>query len=175
MNNIQKSTQNIPHQNLILGIDPGYDRVGVSIIAFTEGRDELVFSTCIETDKKTDNNKRIANIAFEIDSIIKKYNPICMGIESLFLFKNHKTVIQVSEARGVIKYIAEQNNIKIIELTPMQVKSSVAGDGHASKTQVEYMVRNILRLGYEGKIIDDEVDAMAIALTTRLHNKAQNL
>lgn len=167
--------ENKIQNNIILGIDPGYDRVGICVLDVENGKDRLIFSTCVQTDKKSDSNKRIAQIAFEVESVIQKYKPVCMGIESLFLFKNQKTVIQVAEARGVIKYVAEKCGLKIIEPTPMQIKSSIAGDGHADKSQVEYMVRNILNLGYEGKIIDDEIDAMAIALTTRLFYKSLKL
>lgn len=159
------------NQNYILGIDPGFDRVGVCILENENGKENLIFSTCIFTDKKLPDFKRVAQIAFELESVIEKYKPVVMGIESLFLFKNQKTVIGVAEARGVIKYIAEKNNLEIIELTPMQIKNSLTGHGHADKTQVEYMVRNILKLGSEGKIIDDEIDAIAIALTTALFYK----
>lgn len=177
-NDIITSTKNKSQDSkLILGIDPGYDRVGIAVLDIEKGKDKLIFSTCIETErklegKKLEDSKRVAHIAHELESVIEKYKPTCVGVESLFLFKNQKTVIQVAEARGVIKYICEKNNLKIIELTPMQVKSSIAGDGHADKKQVEYMVRNILKLGEEGKIIDDEIDAIAIALTARLYVKS---
>jgi crossover junction endodeoxyribonuclease RuvC len=148
-----------------LGIDPGYDRVGVSILKKLGYNDTLLFSTCIITDKKADKIQRYLHISRDLNHIIDKYNPEVLGIESLFLFKNHKTVIAVAEAIGMIKYICAVRNIKIVELTPMQVKSSLTGNGHADKSQVEYMVRQILKLDKNIKIIDDELDAMAIGLT----------
>ncbi len=152
-------------KRIYIGIDPGYDRVGVAVLERFNNLDNLLYSTCILTDKKDDKNKRMLKVAENINIILDIYKPEVLAIESLFLFKNHKTVIGVAEAIGVIKYLAGVRGIKIIELTPMQVKSSLSGDGHADKSQVEYMVRQILKLSNEKKIIDDELDAMAIALT----------
>ncbi len=152
------------NSNLVLGIDPGYDRVGIAIIDKTNNIDKLVFSTCILTDKKSKDYERINQIVNELESVIKKYKTHVLNIETLFMFKNQKTVMSVSEARGAIKYICHKNDLIINEFTPMQVKSSLTGNGHAEKSQVEYMVRNILKLEKDKKYLDDEIDAMAVAL-----------
>ena len=157
--------------NYILGIDPGYDRVGIAVTGYENGKDILIYSECIITDKKLKDYERVKVVCDAIEKVIEKYNLVCAGVESLFMFKNQKTVMGVSEARGAIKYILHKNKIEIVELTPMQIKSSVAGHGHAEKQEVEYMIRNILSLEKDKKIIDDEIDAMAIALTTRLFFK----
>ena len=162
---------NITEPQIVLGIDPGYDRVGVCIISSDRGVDTLMYSTCIMTDKKMEDYQRVEVVCDELQKIAEEYKPVCAGIETLFVFKNQKTVMGVSEARGAIKYILNKNKIKIIELTPMQVKSSVCGDGHSHKDQINYMVRNILKIDMNKKIIDDEIDAMAIALTARLFYK----
>ena len=135
------------------------------------GKDKLIYSECITTDKKLKDYERVKTVCDALEKVIQKYKPVCVGIETLFVFKNQKTVMAVSEARGAIKYILNKNNINMIELTPMQVKSSICGDGHADKNQVNYMVRNILKIDTSKNIIDDEIDAMAIALTTRLFYK----
>jgi crossover junction endodeoxyribonuclease RuvC len=158
---------------IMLGIDPGYDRVGIAIINKINNKENLIFSTCIKTNRKDIHTQRLKQIAIELSEIIIKYTPSHACIEELFVFKNQKTVMQVAEARGVMSYICEINNIKISELTPMQIKSSVAGHGHADKTQVEYMVKNILGINKKNiaiskdfdKKIDDEIDAMAIAIS----------
>ncbi len=151
-------------ERTVIGVDPGYDRVGVSIIKKDGINDILIFSTCIETNKKDLHDIRIMGIYKKIEAILKKYNPELMVIESLFIFKNQKTVMKVSEARGVIILCASLKKIPILELTPMQIKNSVAGDGHADKKQVKYMVEKILKTNFNDKILDDEIDAIACGL-----------
>lgn len=150
--------------NIILGVDPGYDRVGISIISKKDNKETLLFSTCIETSKKETHSQRLLYIANELEKIIKKNKAKRACIETLFLFKNQKTVMRVSEARGVIIYICEKNNLDILELTPMQIKNNVTNNGHADKKQVKYMVERILNMEFDKKILDDEIDAIACGL-----------
>jgi crossover junction endodeoxyribonuclease RuvC len=152
-------------ERIIIGIDPGYDRVGVSIIKKDGTQDILVFSVCIETNKKDLPDKRILDIYNQINIILDKYKPELMCIESLFIFKNQKTVMRVSEARGAIILCASIKNIKVLELTPMQIKNSIAGDGHADKKQVKYMVEKVLKIKFNDEILDDEIDAVACGLS----------
>ena len=53
---------------------------------------------------------------------------------------------------------------ELFEYTPMQIKASIAGYGHAKKYQVQEMVKMILNMP---DIIrpDDAADAVAVALT----------
>ncbi len=154
-------------EKIILGIDPGYDRLGVSIISSSLGKQTLLFSCCIETDKKAAFSKRLLHLAEELEKVILKHKPKYLGIESLFVTNNQKTAMRVSEARGVIMYIAERFNLEIHEYTPMQIKSAVASSGRADKKQVEFMVKNILKIKDSDlkNTLDDEVDAMACAIT----------
>ena len=69
----------------------------------------------------------------------------------------------VSQARGVVLYTAQKNNIPILEFTPLQVKSFICGYGKAEKKQVQYMVQKIFRLKSAPKP-DDAADALAVAL-----------
>jgi crossover junction endodeoxyribonuclease RuvC len=166
---------------IMLGIDPGYDRVGVSVINKINNKENLIFSTCVITNKKESHAKRIRFIADNLLEIINKYKPSHACIETLFLFKNQKTVMAVAEARGVINYICEINNIKVLELTPMQIKANIAGHGHADKEQVKYMVQNILnaksweseKLESFDKKIDDEIDAIAIGISGLAYLKSE--
>lgn len=45
----------------ILGIDPGFDRLGVCIIDKEGTKETLVYSTCVTTDKKDPFEKRFTN------------------------------------------------------------------------------------------------------------------
>ena len=86
-----------------------------------------------------------------------------MAIEKLFYNNNAKTVIDVSQARGVIMLAAQKNAVPAFEYTPLQVKQAVVGYGKAEKHQVISMVTTILKLPAPPKP-DDTADAVAIAI-----------
>lgn len=85
------------------------------------------------------------------------------AVEKIFFFKNQKTIISVSEMRGVILAALELSNVPLYEFTPLQVKQSVSSYGRAGKDQVQRMVKLILGLEADIKP-DDAADGLAIAI-----------
>lgn len=133
-----------------------------------------IIGTDATKEVQSDMLLRLDILKFELSSIFMKYKIDIVSVETLFFFKNQKTVIQVAQARGVILQTCFENTgkdkSKIFEFTPMQVKMFIAGNGHANKGQVEKMVR--LHLNIEDKIRpDDAADAVAIAIVAGLHVK----
>ncbi|MFT5280787.1 MAG: crossover junction endodeoxyribonuclease RuvC [Flavobacteriaceae bacterium] len=162
------SLQNkIPTPQIICGIDPGYDRIGVAIISGNKKKPEVVFSTCIETVKEESLPERLLFLGISLKNILLKYKPDIVAIEDLFLFKNHKTVMGVSQARGVLLYQSLLLGIPCVEYTPLQIKSAVCGYGRADKKQVQEMVTILTGKQKEKGVHDDEFDAIAIALTAQ--------
>ncbi len=157
----------------ILGIDPGYDRCGVAIIEGKMQSPKLVFSCCIETNKKKTFSERIEFIFNTLNEIIREYKPTELSIEDLFFTTNQKTAIKVAEARGICLLAGQINKLKIGEYTPLQVKTYLTSYGKADKKQVYFIVEKILKLDFKNLEIkkewskkqDDEIDAIAIALT----------
>ncbi len=149
----------------ILAIDPGFERVGIAVIEKTNlKKDLLVFSTCFKTSAKITFAERLKNIGLELEKIINKYKPEVLAIEKLYFTTNQKTVMGVSEARGVMVYVASKNNLVVYEYTPPQIKVAVTGYGKASKENVMSMVPKLIDI--KEKInSDDELDAIAIGLT----------
>ena len=78
--------------------------------------------------------------------------------------------MHVSEARGVVIYESINANLKIFEATPPQIKLAVAGDGRADKNQIIKMVKMLVKID-NTKMSDDELDAIAIALTANAYLK----
>lgn len=144
----------------ILGIDPGFGRMGCAVLE----KDKIIYSTCLISDKKLPYEKRLFYLGEKIKKIINKYKPDVIAVEKVFFFKNQKTALQISEVRGMIFYLAASKKIPIKEFTPLQVKISLTGYGRAEKQQVQKMVQAILKTKEMPKQ-DDEIDAMAIALT----------
>lgn len=152
---------------IILGIDPGYDRMGVCVLEKTSNiENKILYSECLESDKKKGINERIFEIGKEVKKIIKKYNPTELAIEKLFFTTNQKTVMGVSEARGAVIFLSQGLGLKIFEYTPLQIKIALTGYGKAEKDQIYFMLKQLLKINKnEKKKIDDEYDAIAVAYT----------
>ncbi len=166
---------------IILGIDPGYGRLGYAVLKKSDpssdeasNKEELLDYSCIETDPKKEHNKRILEITNNIEKIIKKYKPEILSIEKLFFTKNQKTALQVSEIKGIIIYICLKNKMKIAEFTPLEVKTAVCGYGKASKEQVQKMIELLVKIKEPIKY-DDTADAIALCLTCSSTQKYQKL
>ena len=149
---------------IIIGIDPGYDRMGVAVIERELNKEMLVFSCCIETDRKQEIPDRLFVIGKEVEKIFTKHKPDVVGVENLFFNTNQKTAMGVSMARGIVTYLAKCSDAQVAEYTPPQIKTAVAGHGHADKKQVIDMVSKLIKIEKEIKH-DDEYDAIAVALT----------
>jgi len=162
----------------ILGIDPGFERLGIAILEKSkgdkqpfdkaQGKEQVIFSECFKTSSKLDFSERLLLIGEEVRTIIKKYKPEILAIETLFLNTNQKTVMRVAEARGVVMYEATQAKLKIFEASPPQIKMATTGYGRSDKTQINKMVKILVEID-ENKASDDELDAIAIALTAFTH------
>src|SRR4051812_21910813 len=113
----------------ILGIDPGTATTGFGIIEQdTKSREFILLDFgVIETDKRLSDAERLEILAEDLEKIIKKFKPDAIGVEKLFLTTNQKTVMTVSQARGVVLLIAQKNKLPIFEFTPPQVKSFICG------------------------------------------------
>ena len=124
----------------ILGIDPGSARCGWGVIEIGKEKGEPIWLAhgCIETDKLMRDSERLNRVFNDIMSLIEKYQPDQIAIELLFMFNNQKTVMRISEARGVILLACAKRGLALqtFEYTPMQVKLAVTGYGRSDKKEV---------------------------------------
>lgn len=150
----------------ILGIDPGYDRIGVAILEKKPNlkKETVIYSDCIQTDSKDTIYERYKMLGNSLSQLIDEYKPDSLAIENLFITKNQKTAMRVSEARGIIIYEAARRNIPIYEYSPVEIKLAVSGDGASDKRRIIKMVHLLVDLAHEERL-DDEYDAIAVALT----------
>lgn len=158
----------------VLGIDVGIATTGWAVVKKIERSKKPVLIACgaIITKPGTSPEIRLRGIYENVCDVIKIYKPEVCAVESLFYFKNQKTIIGVGQARGVLLLAASVNNLEVFSYTPLQVKISVAGYGRADKKQVQKMVQAIYGLSELPKP-DDIADAIAIA-TCHLYNYLGN-
>ncbi len=158
----------------ILGVDPGLGRTGWGVIREERGKITALEYGCIETDKNSNEGKRIAIIYKEITMAIEKHHPEAISIEKLFFNKNVTTALSVGQARGVVLLAAINHGLIIGEYTPLEVKMAVAGYGRADKSQIGEMVKVSFGLSSVPRP-DDVADALAIALTHAVSYRIRNL
>ncbi len=149
----------------ILGIDPGLESTGISILDVKGDKYIPVYCDCIITEKGKPLCERLNTIYEKINQTINKYNPGSLAIEEIFFSVNVKSALSVGHARGVLILAGSVNKLKIYEYTPLQIKQADVGYGRATKKQIKYMLKIILGVedGFFPKR-DDAWDAMAISI-----------
>jgi len=153
----------INQEQIIMGIDPGIADTGYGLIKLKKNQLELLTFGSIKTPAKSPLDQRILKLHRELTIIIKTYQPEIAVVEQLFFCNNAKTALIVGQARGAILLTLAQFNLKIMELTPLQVKQGLTGYGQAEKKQIQQMVKVLLNLKETPKP-DDAADALAMAI-----------
>ena len=157
----------------IIAIDPGYDRCGVAVVSEENNKPVVLFSVCITSNKTDEQYLRLTSIYKQLESLLKKYKPTHLAIETLFFSVNKKTAIRVAEARGAILALAGLHNLSLVELSPQAIKIAMTGVGNATKEQVQKMVRLTVVLP-KGARLDDEIDAIALGVASLQKIKFEN-
>lgn len=152
------------NSKIIIGIDPGYDRLGIAVINKQNPKDLLLFSDCIQTSNKLPFSERLAIIGNKLKDLLVEYEPGLVAMEKVFVTNNQKTAMMVGEVRGALMYVLGCQNVPLVEYTPSEIKLTITSSGTANKTQIMTMVKHLISIDKPIKL-DDEFDAIAIALT----------
>jgi crossover junction endodeoxyribonuclease RuvC len=147
----------------VLGIDPGLSLTGFGIINKNKEVLTVINYGVIKTSVKKNIPDRLNDIHDELSKILENYDIDHVAIEKIFFNTNLKTVVNVSQARGVILFTIGSFKKKVFEYTPLEAKKSILGIGRATKEEIAASVTNILCLDKEPKP-DDAADALALAL-----------
>jgi len=148
----------------VLGIDPGYDRMGIAVVEGRRERPTLVFSSCVQTVKSDSFSHRLFVVVEALRAAITAHKPDEIAIEEIFFSKNQKTAMQVAHVRGALLYLMESVGVPCAEYNPSAIKIAVTGEGRAEKRQVIDMLSRLIAIP-DKKILDDEYDAIAVAIT----------
>lgn len=126
---------------------------------------KIKYLTCgvIETQATLLEGERLKKLESELNRLIKEYQPKVLAVERLYFFKNLKTVMPVSQAKGVVLLVAAKQKIPVFEFTPLQVKMKITGYGRAKKPAIQEKIKVLLKLKNIHKL-DDAVDALGVAI-----------
>lgn len=149
---------------LAIGIDPGTATTGYGFVRRDDSGHLIAIDWgVILTTPDESASDRLARIHKALKKLLKKHNPECAAVESLFFQRNVRTAMSVGQARGVVLLALQQAGIPSYDYNPNQVKQAVSGYGAADKRQMQIMVQTLLHLPELPKP-DDAADALAIAI-----------
>jgi len=147
----------------ILGIDPGTRILGYCILDLGSEKYRLVEAGILKL-KKNILKEQILEMSAGIDAIFDAHKIDEVAIEDIFYAHNPKTVLKLAQFRGALSFKILLSVGNYLEYTPLQVKKAITGNGKATKEQVAFMVKRLLKIKKEIKPLDI-TDAMAIAIT----------
>ncbi|WP_455138754.1 crossover junction endodeoxyribonuclease RuvC [Thermophilibacter sp.] len=148
---------------VILGIDPGLAHTGWGVVETRGTVCRARAYGCVATAAGEPIDVRLGRICRELTSVIERYGPTELAIESIYFGENTKSAIATAQARGAAIVACSAAGLTVGEYTPMQIKQAVVGTGAADKRQVTYMVRTILALDHDPRP-DHAADALAAAV-----------
>ena len=152
---------------LILGIDPGTQILGYSLIDTDGSVPRLVVMDVLYLRKIADFHLRIRKIFDTTQRIIDSYHPDHLAIEAPFAGKNVQSMIKLGKAQGVAIGAAMSRDLSYTEYEPAAIKQRVTGNGNAAKEQVAAMLQGIFGFDDFPQYLDAS-DALAVAYTCHL-------
>ncbi len=152
---------------LILGIDPGTQILGYSLLDTGDTVPKIVAMDVLYLKKIADFNLRIRKIYESTVRIIDSFHPDHLAIEAPFFGKNVQSMLKLGRAQGVAIAAAISRDLSITEYEPSVIKQHITGNGNASKQQVATILQSILGFEESPKYLD-ATDALAVAYTCHL-------
>ncbi len=149
----------------IIGIDPGLTKTGWGIIE-SRGQNYTYIDCGVISPRETDLAKKLLAIFTKLTAVIENFNPETAAVEKTFVNKDGANSLKLGYAGAMALLAPTKAGLEVSQYAPNTIKNAVVGVGHATKDQVEYMVRMQLK-GFQNKGADS-TDALAIALTHSL-------
>ena len=153
---------------IILGIDPGLANTGWGIVHQVGPRLTCLAYGCVSTPTSMPLANRLAKIHEQIVAVAARYQPTCVGIETVWFGQNITAAFATGQARGAALVACANAGLDVGEFSPKQIKLAVVGTGAADKGQVQYMVKQLLSLDAVPKP-DHAADALAAAICYTTH------
>jgi len=147
----------------ILGIDPGLASTGIGVIELRGDVWRMAESDEVRTTSARALPARLRAIHDLVAGAVASHRPDAAAVEAVFFAKNVRSAVMMAHGRGAAILALANAGVPVFEYSPLEIKQSVVGYGHASKTQVEHMVKVLLGLSAV-PASDHQADALACAL-----------
>ena len=130
----------------VLGIDPGLSRCGYGVIEISQRKESAIAAGVITTLKTNELPNRLLELRNELRDLIEEFSPEVIAVERVLFQRNVMTAISVGQVIGIVLVEGLDAGCEVIEYSPNEIKLAVAGHGGADKTQMEEMVRTLLKI-----------------------------
>lgn len=158
-------------EKIILGIDPGTNIMGYGLIKITQNKPELLVMGILRLNKYEDHYVRLKKIFDRTLSLIEEFLPDELAIEAPFFGKNIQSMLKLGRAQGTAIAAALSRDIPIFEYAPLKIKMAITGNGRASKEQVAYMLKSMMKIPQDKMLPElDATDALAAAICHHLQS-----
>ena len=148
---------------IILGVDPGSLQTGFAVLEWNKKKIKYLASGTLKFSKFGNFLDRIGPIYNESISLVEKYQPDEIALESLIYVKSPTALIKLAQARGSLCAAFSKTHAgRIFEYSPNLVKSTAVGHGHASKESIQKFLK--LLVNKDSFETFDESDALAVAV-----------
>lgn len=147
----------------VFGIDPGSLVTGFGVVEEEAHRLRALAWGVVRTSAKQPLCERLQRIYEGLAKPLHIWQPDAVSVENVFFADNPKTALTLGHARGVALLTVAHANLPLVEYSALEIKMAVVGYGRAAKSQVQQMVKNLLRL----EVIPqpaDAADALAAAI-----------
>lgn len=156
-------------ERTVLGIDPGLAHTGWGVVRQNGSHLSCLAYGCVTTPVGMPLERRLLKIHDQIGAVIEHFAPTCVGIETVWFGQNISAAFGTGQARGAALVACAEGGLVVGEFSPKQIKLAVVGKGGAEKSQVQYMVQQLLRLENPPKP-DHAADALAAAICYTTHD-----
>lgn len=146
---------------ILIGVDPGSRYTGYGVIRVVGNKTEHLDHGVLMVGSGA-FDQRLKDIFCGLSQVMEQWQPVEMAVEQVFLARNAASALKLGQARGAAIVAGAQRGLGVAEYSARQVKQAVVGTGKADKTQVQQMIKVLLRLPEVPQ--EDAADALAVAL-----------
>ncbi len=146
----------------VLGLDPGSRHTGYGIITEQSGTLRLVEAGVITLTSRKDLYERLGLLFNRLSRLLDTHAPHEVAVENVFVSKNVMSALTLGQARGAALAACAGRGLPVHSYEPTLVKKSLVGVGRAEKSQVAFMVGQLLNTRETWR--EDASDALAVAV-----------
>ena len=153
---------------IILGVDPGSRCMGYGLVLERSGVLSLVEAGVVRPVEEA-MSVRLGLMFTRISELLHAHSPHAVAVENVFFARNSASALKLGQARGAILAACGVHGAQVFGYEPTLVKKSLVGAGRAEKSQVSFMVGQLL--GVRPDWAEDAGDALALAICHLNHSR----
>jgi crossover junction endodeoxyribonuclease RuvC len=151
----------------VIGLDPGLRHTGWGVIDVAGNRLTHVADGVVHAAADLPLAMRLVALFRQLGAVLDRFRPDEAAVEETFVNKNAASTLKLGLARGVVLLAPAERGLPVAEYSANLIKKAVVGVGHADKSQVQMMVRQLLpgcAVADKPTPKADAADALAVAI-----------